>query len=82
MDDVCKRSFALDTDGFPGKRRDKSRGYALRLSPCSVTLRSQTIPPKRLVSHVLQATCTLPPDRNLAGTTHLRSRLLVAKVTL
>ena len=39
MDDTCKHSFALDTDGFPGMRCDKSREYALSLSLCSVTFR-------------------------------------------
>ena len=62
MDDMCKHSFALDTDGYPGMRCDKSREYALSLSLCSVTFRDpcraafHTIPqPTRLVSHVLQA---------------------------
>ena len=37
MDDMCKHSFALDTDGYPEMRCDKSREYALSLS--SVTFR-------------------------------------------
>ena len=39
MDDMCKHSFALDTDGYPGMRCDKSREYVLSLSLCSVTFR-------------------------------------------
>ena len=39
MDDICKHSFALDTDGYPRMRCDMSRENALSLSQCSVTFR-------------------------------------------
>ena len=89
MDDVCKHSFALDTDGYPGMRCDKSREYALSLSLCSVTFRDprraafHTIPqPTRLVSHVLQTTCARP-EWKLGWKQHFRAnRLRVAKVAV
>ena len=75
--ECAQHFFCLDTDGYPNMSYDKSREYALNLSLCRVTFRSQTFPkPNRAVFHVLQTTC-----RNLAGATLLRNRLLVAKVT-
>ena len=67
MDDICKHSFALDTDGYPRMRCDMSREKrsvsvsAVSRSVIHGVLRSQIIPqPTRWVPHVLQTTCTRP----------------------